>query len=105
MTEKNDCSTCLYMNEPSSGLHCGKCTHNYVNWYKPMTNGQKVRMMSDRDLAEWIDKNTTACLKWCPYISDANCTRRCTDVFEAWLSSPVENQGMEKRGNKTPDTD
>ena len=102
MTEKNDCSTCLYMTEPSSGLHCGKCTHNYVNWYKPMTNGQKVRMMSDRELAEFLMSDM--CYTMCCDKFECDGTD-CVKIMETWLSSPVENQGMEKRGNQTPDTD
>lgn len=84
-----ECNSCLYMTEPATGEHCSKCTHNYVNWYKPMTNGHKLRMMSDRDLAEFMTKDL--CYMICDDQIDCD-GKDCVKRFEAWLSSPVENQ-------------
>lgn len=86
----SNCSTCFYMTEPSEGTHCSKCTHNYVDWYKPMTNGQKLRLMSDRELAKLLSTDCGICGHACE--NTANCGKECAKKIETWLQAPVENQ-------------
>lgn len=88
---EEDCTKCLYMNEDSSGEHCGKCTHNYVSWYKPMTNGQRLRTLSDHDLAELLSVDCGICGHACANTVVCN-KDDCVKRIEMWLTSPVENQ-------------
>ena len=47
-----------------------------------MTNAQKIRAMSDEELAEWHET--------CPYI-DKECTMMdCTKCLLEWLKQPAE---------------
>lgn len=87
----HSCRTCLYMTEPETGEHCGKCTHNYVDWYKPMTNGQHLRMMSNHDLATWIISKMNGGLYDRTQSEEVK-------ALESWLNAPVENQGTENDG-------
>lgn len=87
----NSCNTCFYMTEDSRGEHCGKCTHNYADWYKPMTNGQKVRLMSDHDLAELLSADCGICGHACADSVACN-AKDCAAKIEMWLQAPVENQ-------------
>lgn len=49
---------------------------------KPQTNGDKIRAMSDEELAEWHET--------CPYI-DKECTMRgCTKCLLEWLKQPAK---------------
>lgn len=99
----NDCSTCFYMTEDSRGEHCGKCAHNYTDWYKPMTNGQKMRLMSDRELAKFLSVDCGICGHACAHTAVCNAAE-CVKRIETWLESPVENQRWERSANKTPYT-
>lgn len=101
--DEESCITCLYMNETASGEHCGKCTHNYVNWYKPMTNGQKLRLMSDRELAKLLSVDCGICGHACVHTAACDAAE-CVKRIETWLESPVENQRSENRAYKTPHT-
>lgn len=55
--DKNDtiCRTCLRLRE---GLCDGEKGQTACAWYKRMTNGDRVRAMTDEELAKWIVKRT-----------------------------------------------
>lgn len=61
----------------------------------PITNGDKIRAMSNRELAEFLldqPYNNSAC-HVCPH-KDVRCfdiEDACVDGIEAWLNSPVED--------------
>jgi len=76
-----NCTRCLYMNEDSSGEHCGKCTHNYVSWFTPMTNSQYLRCLSDYDLAKWLAGDK--CEEICG--ASVTCDGDCAEQIEEWL--------------------
>lgn len=94
----HSCRTCLYMTEPETGEHCGKCTHNYVDWYKPMTNGQKLRMMDNHALAQLLSADYGICGLACDREPECNNGWKCAEKIESWLNAPVENQGQENDG-------
>ena len=58
----------------------------YVPW-KP-TNGDKIRTMTDEDLAEYMGDVQT----WggCPNHGAKNCTENCADCWLDWLKQEVE---------------
>lgn len=52
--------------------------------YKPMTNGDRIRAMSDEELAEFNS--------FCPFI-DEECARKgCITCVLEWLKQPVEDE-------------
>lgn len=56
--------------------------------YKRMTNGDKIRSMSDEELAEFIDSHVP-CFEFCMcdhYI----CKEKCKEGIEKWLKSEAE---------------
>jgi hypothetical protein len=63
------------------------------------TNGDRVRQMSNRELAELLDE--VNCL-YCPYENKENglCNRpaekTCIDGIEAWLNAPAESEGEDE---------
>lgn len=62
----------------------------------PITNGDKIRAMSNRELATFLldqPYNNSAC-HVCPH-KDVRCfdiEDACVDGIEAWLNSPVEDK-------------
>lgn len=56
---------------------------------KIVTNGDKVRAMSDKELAEKASRSIT-CL-WCPVGDCCGCGQdECKEALLTWLRSPVE---------------
>lgn len=56
---------------------------------KPLTNGDKIRAMTDRELAEKAS-GMIVCF-WCPVKGCRGCAPdECTEAFLTWLRSPVE---------------
>ena len=60
---------------------------------KPQTNADRIRAMSDEELAEWMETNVTCAS--CPVDLDA-CRNKlsgemsCKELLFDWLKSPVE---------------
>lgn len=65
--------------------------------YKPncKTNGDRIRSMSDEELAEWIAGMTTvgACNDLGIPYSDVPCGGKCKTCIETWLKQPAEEVG------------
>lgn len=61
---------------------------------KPQTNADRIRAMSDEELAEWM-ATKTSCMR-CPVDLDAchnfefSCEMSCEEILLSWLKSPVE---------------
>lgn len=51
---------------------------------RPMTNADRIRAMSDEELAEFLSEYR--CVHKAPHCRDANCTQ----CWLVWLKSPVE---------------
>lgn len=59
MKEFESCDKCKYHNRSQEELPCVKCTHNGCkDFYSPKTNGDRIRSMSDEELAKWIHNIT-----------------------------------------------
>ena len=56
--------------------------------YKPMTNADRIRAMTDEELARWI---ATTADDNCPDTAhERYCDNRCGECWLDWLKSPVE---------------
>lgn len=94
----NYCKTCCHDNGDIG--FCDKCYYNHIleekgilpTEYeakpKPITNADRIRAMSDEELAEWFDRHASEPL-WCvpPECSDYE---ECVKCILDWLKSPVE---------------
>lgn len=86
---------------------CVHCDEDWLEWddcpgppkRKPQTNADKIRAMSDEELAKWISggamHSDSAC-SYCEHNKKKTCTgRECQGVTDAeiiikWLQQPVE---------------
>ena len=65
---------------------------DYPKPRKPMTNADRIRSMTDKELAEWMETNVTCAS--CPVDLDV-CRNKlpggmsCKEVLFDWLKSPV----------------
>ena len=60
---------------------------------KPLTNAQKIRAMSDEELAAWIAGMTNVC-ECCAELNECESPRgfnRCSHGVEDWLKQPYES--------------
>ena len=49
-----DCNVCINGKMPSYSATCVECGLSRKN-YKPITNADRIRAMTDEELAEWLD--------------------------------------------------
>lgn len=54
--EHDGCKGCRYERENSDSIHCQGCKQNAVDKYAKMTNADKIRSMTDEELAEFLTK-------------------------------------------------
>lgn len=52
----------------------------------PLTNGGKIRAMTDEELAEYLSN-----VHYCPTPSPCDPTKNCKECWTEWLRSPVED--------------
>ena len=93
---------------------CRKCKHHYCSFVgvdrgglvecanylhplkptKPITNADRIRAMSDEELAAWIAGMTTVC-ECCAELNECEAPRgfnRCSHGVEDWLKQPYEGE-------------
>lgn len=86
--ENKGCNTCKYEHCDNQDYPCNKCSHAFIDKYEPKTNADKIRDMSDEELAECLDTNT-AC-RQCAY-EVAGCKgRNCVKGILEYLQSEAE---------------
>ena len=73
----DSCSRCKYRYKRENEVPCVGCIHNAVDNFKPMTQGDKIRSMSDEELAIFLHD----------YAYDSN--EDGMDIIFAWLKSEV----------------
>lgn len=79
--ENKGCDACKYEHCDTQDYPCSKCSHSYIDKYKPKTNADKIRNMSDEELAEFLAVHDLG-LK-------GNDSPMLTDWFE-WLQSEAD---------------
>lgn len=93
------CKECTYNDEPScfsprladeliaNGVTIGK-DNNVI------TNGDRIRAMTDAELATWIMFNADGTCRFCkPEMrTSKRCNGCCTNGIIAWLKQPVEGE-------------
>jgi len=89
--------------------NCGECTRR---WYcddspetcgafpgpPPPTNADRIRGMSDEELAEWLTHlpKICTCHDHCELcIAQKECDKGCEGCIKDWLRQPAETEGTE----------
>lgn len=52
--ENKGCDTCKYEHLDIQDYPCRKCSHSYIDKYEPKTNADRIRNMSDEELAQFL---------------------------------------------------
>lgn len=87
--EHDGCVGCKYENESPDSKYCFGCTQNAIDKYTPMTNADKIRNMSDEELAEFFDSRLSEVFESCP-CETCNYGLNCCDAcYLTWLQSEV----------------
>lgn len=55
MVEHDGCKGCAYVSRGEHEAPCIKCVQNASDNYKRMTNADRIRTMSDEELADFIE--------------------------------------------------
>ena len=55
MAEHDGCKGCAYVSRGEHEAPCAKCAQNASDNYKRMTNADRIRAMSDEELADFIE--------------------------------------------------
>ena len=90
------CGICKFQNTSRLELPCLECTSNRaIDYFKPMTNADRIRNMTDSELAEFL-VHTQSTIKNCMIgIEDCkheNTDKDCKDCFLEWLQAEVEDE-------------
>ena len=88
----NKCKTCMHGYPNVECVNCGTGFRNYLP-YTPPTNADRIRGMSDEELAKWL-VDATVCERVChedEYCHGNECVKRVTD----WLQQPAETEETE----------
>ena len=90
------CSKCKFQNRSKLELPCLECMHNRAeDYFKPMTNADRIRNMTDEELAEFLvrvngayAKDCMVGIEVCKYDDCADMD--CEDCFLEWLQAEVK---------------
>lgn len=84
------CETCVYKAKQESEYPCVSCSENAVDHYKMMTNGERIRQMSDKELAEFLE-NFKDC-EHCAFSEKECCKKPCSSGIKKWIQSESEGR-------------
>lgn len=84
------CATCKQSCKADGLVVCGNCIHDSSrkDRCEPLTNGDKIRAMSDREYADWLCDHLLC--GDCPVYEKCGLVEACFDRLLGWLRSPVE---------------
>lgn len=68
--EHDGCKLCKYENYSMESKECLGCKQNSVDKYKRMTQADRIRAMSDDELAEWFSTVTDDVLRGSTWSKD-----------------------------------
>ena len=90
--ENKGCDTCRYEHHDIQDYPCSKCSHSYIDKYEPKTNADKIRNMSDEELAEFMSENTSCyyCKVQCEDRPNSPTESSCNFRWLDWLQSEAE---------------
>lgn len=97
--EHDGCVGCKYENENPDSKYCMGCKQNAIDKYAPMTNADKIRNMSDEELAEFLVGLNEHCLAGIGKVDCSSCNGYCEDnckrMTTNWLQSEVKGSDVD----------
>lgn len=88
----NPCARCKYLIAPGGCAACDGCIHNegLKNRFRPLTNADRIRNMTDEELAKFLSTGTFIC----EGLKDI-CENMpgCEECRLMWLKAPAESEG------------
>ena len=82
MAEFESCDKCKFSSKAPTEEPCNNCIHNAMDNFKPKSNADRIRNMSDVQMSrELIDIIMEVCEDGVP----------CEEYFLEWLKSEVED--------------
>lgn len=84
------CETCKYTNEDGNGTHCRGCIHNAEDHYKPITNADRIRNMTDEELADFLEDVRRFGFKNLCCDDDLCDSDACDCCVHEWLQAEVK---------------
>ena len=88
----NGCSGCKYEHLKGSEKPCCDCANMHMDKYEPITNADRIRNMSDEELAEFMSENTSCyyCKVQCEDRPNSPTESSCNFRWLDWLQSEAE---------------
>lgn len=89
----NGCSGCKYEHLKGSEKPCCDCANMHMDKYEPITNSDRVRNMSDEELAEFLDivGEDGISSQYTDVPCDCCCEKtECSKCWKEWLQSEAE---------------
>lgn len=78
------CERCKHQNKQEHEEPCVRCTHNATDNFEPLTNAERIRSMTDEELAKWLN-GFSECV-----IPNGDClSKYCDDCVLKWLKQEV----------------
>ena len=84
MAEFESCSKCKFDGKSTHDFPCNECVHNAREHFRPKSNADKIRAMSDEELAEWITKVTND--------AQRDARTKCDYQWGEWLKSEAKEE-------------
>ena len=93
--EHDGCKGCKYEKCVEDSKECQGCKQNAVDKYTRMTNADRIRAMTDEELAKLIAGLSEYCLAGigacdCSNIETHPCYEVCEEIARNWLQSEVD---------------
>lgn len=89
------CNICKYAGRPTYKSPCSECKEfSKYEYENKKTNADRIRSMSDEELAAWIASMTTVC-ECCAEINECEspkCFNKCLHGVEDWLQQPPKGE-------------
>ena len=91
MSFYNGCNRCKYDNKQPNEYPCIECMHNRgIDHYKPMTNADRIRNMTDEELALFLINAYNGIMVHMKCTSCMDREKACNGCFEKWLKAEVK---------------
>ena len=88
MAEFESCDKCKYNEKSETEYPCNQCVHNATDKFKLMTRADKIRSMSDEELAEFLLHYQYCDI--CDEQLEGCCSKECKNNIIKHLQSEAE---------------
>ena len=93
MAEFESCMNCKHLTKKETDFPCNECKHgvNVKDHYKPRSNADHIRSMSDEELAGFLDEfDSVSGCDMCSIRGNCHIESKCIEGFLGWLKSETK---------------